>query len=128
MKINLRNIIAQTGENIAATYLVSHGYKVIYRNYRQPCGEIDLIVEKNQHLIFAEVKTRSSHSIASALDAVSYNKQKRITKTAQLYINQNPVFANHIFRFDVLVVFYYPDTDTYSVKHFEDAFLPVYSD
>lgn len=120
-----KQTIAQTGENVAAQYLVSHGYKVIYRNYRQPCGEIDLIVEKNQHLIFTEVKTRTSHSIAAALDSVSYKKQKRITKTAQLYINQNPVFANHIFRFDVVVVFYFPKTDTYSVQHFEDAFLPI---
>ena len=125
MNSKSRQIIAQTGEDIAAQYLVSNGYKVVYRNYRQPCGEIDLIVEKNQHLIFAEVKTRTSHSIAAALDSVSYKKQKRITKTAQIYINQNQVFANYIFRFDVLVVFHFPQTDTYSVKHFEDAFLPI---
>jgi len=120
--------LASTGESVAASFLVSAGYKVVYRNYRQPCGEIDLIVEKNQRLIFVEVKTRTYHSITSALASVSYYKRKRITRTAQVYINQNPDYANHIFRFDVIVVFYFPATDTYSIKHYEDAFYPVFDD
>jgi len=113
------------GENIAATHLISCGYTVICRNYLKPCGEIDLIVEKDQHLIFCEVKTRTSHSINSALASVSYTKQKKLTRTALEYINQFPGFANHQFRFDVLIVFYYPHNESFSVRHFEDAFLPI---
>ncbi|MDD4310104.1 MAG: YraN family protein [Candidatus Cloacimonetes bacterium] len=113
------------GESIAATHLINSGYAVVCRNFRQACGEIDLIVEKDQRLIFCEVKTRTSHYMEMALASVAYTKQKKISKTAQIYINQNPRFCNHIFRFDVLVVFYFSDTDTLSVHHFEDAFFPI---
>jgi len=116
------------GENVAASHLISCGYTVVCRNYRKPCGEIDLIVEKDQRLIFCEVKTRSSHSITDALASVSYTKQKRLTRTALEYINQFPIFANHQFQFDVLVVFYYRSTESFSVHHLENAFLPVLND
>lgn len=116
------------GENIAAQHLASCGYTIICRNFRKQCGEIDLIVEKDQHLIFCEVKTRTSHYLESALASVAYTKQKKITRTAQIYINQNPQYGNYIFRFDVLVVFYYPNTDTFAVHHLEDAFFPVLDD
>lgn len=113
------------GEDLAVKHLVSAGYTLVCRNYRQTCGEIDVIVEKNQRLVFCEVKTRSYHSISHALDAVSFSKQKKLSKTAQIYINQNPQFHNHQFRFDIIVVIFDSGMDTFSVKHFEDAFLPV---
>jgi putative endonuclease len=117
--------LAILGENIAASHLSRCGYAVVCRNFRKPCGEIDLIVEKDQRLIFCEVKTRTSHSIETALSSVAYSKQKKISRTAQSYVSQNPRFNNHIFRFDVLVVFYYPTTDSFKVHHFEDAFFPI---
>jgi len=110
------------GEDLAVRYLVSKGYTVICRNYRKRYGEIDIIVEKDQHLVFCEVKTRTSHSISWALASIGFSKQRKISRTAQLYINENPQFAKHIFRFDVLLVFYYENTDTFEIKHFENAF------
>ncbi len=116
------------GEDIATKHLLSCGYTLVCRNYRKPGGEIDIIVEKNQRLIFCEVKTRTSHSLDLALASVSYRKQQKITQTALLYINDNPQYSNYLFRFDVLVLFYSANTETFSVKHFEDAFLPVVTD
>ncbi len=112
----------KTGESIATKFLASNGYTIICQNYRLRCGEIDIIVEKDQHLIFVEVKSRTSPYLNAALASVSYSKQKRISRTAQLYINENPIFANHYFRFDVIVVNYCREQDTYSVTHLEDAF------
>ena len=119
---------SRIGEDLAARYLVTNGYSVVCRNYRKRYGEIDLIVEKDQHLIFCEVKTRTSHSIESALASVSFSKQRKITRAAQLYINENPNFGNYIFRFDVILVFYYKSTDTFKVIHYEDAFPPLLDD
>lgn len=116
------------GEDIATKHLLSCGYALVCRNYRKAGGEIDIIVEKNQRLIFCEVKTRTSHSLFTALASVSYRKQQRITQTALKYINENPQYNNYLFRFDVLVLFYSPATETFSVKHYEDAFLPVLTD
>ena len=120
--------LAQIGEDLACQYLITAGYRVVCRNYRCRWGEIDIIVEKDQHLIFVEVKTRTCHSLAAALDNISYRKQVRISKTAQLYCNQNPCFGKHQTRFDAIVVFHYKGDNTFSIKHLVDAFLPILPD
>ncbi|MCB5270384.1 MAG: YraN family protein [Candidatus Cloacimonetes bacterium] len=120
--------LARMGENVAASYLVTDGYSVVCRNFRVKQGEIDLIVEKNQQLIFVEVKTRSYHSIVSALANVNYRKQVHITRVALEYCRQNPQFDNYNTRFDVIIVLRDKRNDSFSVKHFSDAFLPVLGD
>jgi putative endonuclease len=120
--------ISKIGENIAAKHLASNGYTIVCSNFRKRCGEIDIIVEKDQHLVFVEVKTRTSHSMLTALASVSHSKQLRITRTAQEYLNLNKHYCNHNFRFDVIVVFYHKYSDTFSVHHMEDAFCPILED
>lgn len=120
--------LAHLGENVAASYLVTNGYRVNCRNFRVQQGEIDLIVEKDQQLIFVEVKTRSYHSMDSAIANVNHQKQIHISRVAQIYCKQNPQFDKHNTRFDVIVVFHDSRHDTFSVKHFSDAFLPVFED
>ncbi len=113
------------GENISAKHLISKGYEIIATNYRSRYGEIDIVATLNDTLVFVEVKTRRNHSMTGALSTVSHTKQKRISLTAQYYINQNPLPDNINTRFDVIILFYYEDTDTFQVHHFEDAFLPI---
>ncbi|MCB5265860.1 MAG: YraN family protein [Candidatus Cloacimonetes bacterium] len=120
--------LARLGENVAASYLVSNGYSVVCKNFRVQQGEIDLIVEKNQQLIFVEVKTRSYHSMDSVLANVNYRKQLHISRVAQEYCRQNPQFDNYNTRFDVIIVFRDKIHGSFSVKHFIDAFLPVSED
>ncbi|MDI3504332.1 MAG: putative endonuclease [Candidatus Cloacimonadota bacterium] len=117
--------LGQLGENLAAKFLVSNGYKLLCRNFRIKQGEIDLIVEKDQQLIFVEVKTRSYHSMQSAIANVSYRKQAHISRVAQVYCKQNPQFDKYNTRFDVIIVFYNAREDSCSIKHLVDAFLPV---
>jgi len=84
IKYSLQNF-SRIGEDLAARYLVTNGYSVVCRNFRKRCGEIDLIVEKDQHLIFCEVKTRTSHSIESALSSVSFSKQTVLLSSRGCY-------------------------------------------
>ncbi len=125
MTINSKQELAKIGENLAGKYLLSKGYKVLCRNYRTKQGEIDLIVEKDQQLIFVEVKSRRYHSIDSAVASVSYRKQLHITKVAQVYCKQNPHFDKHNTRFDVIVLLYNARTEEFTIHHMIDAFLPV---
>ncbi len=125
MKSYSKTDLASLGENLAAKYLERQGYTLVCRNFRGSQGEIDLIVEKDQQLIFVEVKTRSYHTITSALENISYRKQLRITRTALLYTKQNPQFDKHNTRFDAIVVLHDKRDDTCSVHHLPDAFLPV---
>ena len=53
------------GEDAAAEELVRRGHRIIERNYRKPCGEIDIISEINGFIVFTEVKTRKQHGIGA---------------------------------------------------------------
>lgn len=120
-----KNDLAKAGEEAAANYMLHKGYRIICRNFRVQQGEIDLIVEKDQQLIFVEVKTRKYHSIESAIASVNYRKQAHISRVAQIYCSQNPQYRNHNTRFDVITALYDDSIESFSIKHFEDAFLPV---
>ncbi len=68
--------------------LVRRGHRIIERNYRKPCGEIDIISEINGFIVFTEVKTRKLNSIVSGLEAVDTLKRSRIIRTADCYLNE----------------------------------------
>lgn len=114
-----------TGEDLAAIYLTRKGYEIVCKNFRTKLGEIDLIVQNKDNLVFVEVKTRSKHSMKQALMSISYTKQKRISLTAQRYITQNPDCVKPKIRFDIVVLLHYPDTNSFKIEHLENAFVPV---
>ena len=75
------------GEEIAASFLERQGFQILERNYRCRLGEIDLIVEKDQKILFVEVKTRHSVQGVSPLELVPYGKQRHISRAAQHYLS-----------------------------------------
>ena len=114
-----------TGEELAAKYLATKGYTILCRNFRTEVGEIDIVAQTPSTLVFVEVKTRSKHSIKLALMNINYTKQKRITLSAQRYINSYPDYVKPRIRFDIIILLFFSDTDTYKIMHLEDAFTPV---
>ncbi|MBP7204955.1 MAG: YraN family protein [Candidatus Cloacimonetes bacterium] len=116
--------IFHVGEDLAAKFLEKKGYTILRRNYRAKTGEIDIIATHEDVLVFVEVKTRSKHSIRQALMNVSHTKRKRISLTAQRYIIQEPDCVKTRIRFDIIVLLYFSNTDSYQIEHLEDAFLP----
>ena len=83
------NPIAILGEDKACEYLKKLGFKIIERNFRKGYGEIDIVAidqsEKEKVLVFVEVKTRTSNSYGSPLEAITYWKLKSLIRTAQYY-------------------------------------------
>jgi len=124
MDIKSQSKLAKQGESLAAQYMIAHGYYIATRNYHSAYGEIDFIALKTDEIIFAEVKTRKNHSLKSAEDSITMAKQKKITLTAMHFLAQNPQYSHLSCRFDVLIVFQYPD-DTYKILHYPDAFKPT---
>ena len=121
-----QNAFFHIGEDIAAKFLLNKGYELLCKNFRIRNGEIDIIMRSDTHLIFVEVKTRRFHSIDAALQTVTWTKRRNISRTAQEYINQNPDYAKLQTRFDIVLVFYDEASNSFSVKHFPDAFYPVF--
>lgn len=65
------------GELIAEVFLKNQGYRIRDKNYLEKSGEIDLIVEKGQYIIFVEVKFRNNLDYGYPREAVTVSKQKR---------------------------------------------------
>ena len=109
------------GEEYTVRYLKKNGYRILERNFRLKCGEIDIIAQKGEYIIFTEVKTRAANFLARPYEAVDRRKIAKILKTAAIYIAQNQLDA--YFRFDVSEVF----TDLNSgkvtgINYIENAF------
>lgn len=116
----MNNASGCIGENYAADYLKDKGYRIITRNYHSRFGEIDIIAENKEFIVFAEVKTREKNYEVSPLEAVSVGKQKKIWKTALLYLQSNPSDLQP--RFDVIGITTQADYKILSIEHIENAF------
>lgn len=99
-----RHQLGKTGEEIAAAFLVKAGYQIINRNFRiKKLGEIDIVAEEKNDLVFIEVKNRSDLSFGLPQEAVNSNKQHRLIKLALMYIKMKNIKSKNI-RFDVLAI------------------------
>lgn len=98
-----RATLGQSGEDLAADYLVRAGYTILVRNYRQNSGEIDIIAEEKGTLVFIEVKTRKNLAFGSPAAAVTPRKQRQISKVAQEYLMRHNLFDRPA-RFDVVSI------------------------
>ncbi|MBI3282497.1 YraN family protein [Candidatus Curtissbacteria bacterium] len=75
--------LGKHGEDIAARYLLKHGYKIIDRNFRIRGGEIDIVAIEKNTLVVVEVKTRTSLPPGERIDVVTVD----FTDTEQPKIN-----------------------------------------
>jgi len=97
-----RQTLGKWGESQAADYLQTHGLRIICRNYRCPLGEIDIIAQDGDCLVFCEVKTRSSNKYGLPQEAVVWTKQQKIAKVASWYLGSQEVTMD--IRFDVVAI------------------------
>lgn len=94
--------IGVEAENRALTFLENQGFHLIAKNFLTPLGEIDLIGQIADVLIFVEVKARKSAQFGSALEMVTKSKQIKVRKTAQVFLQQYPHYHHAECRFDVI--------------------------
>ncbi len=78
--------IGKLGEKLACQHLNRHGYKIIGNNFRIKSGEIDIICQKNEKLVFVEVKTRTSLIFGFPEEAFDGRKQARFNKAVNRYL------------------------------------------
>lgn len=114
--------IGAYGERIAASYLKKHRYKIVECNFHSAHGEIDIIAQNKEYLVFVEVKARRDdpkHFADYGLpcEAVNKTKQQHILYTARLYLEKHP--CDKAVRFDVVEVYL---SERPHVRHIENAF------
>jgi putative endonuclease len=89
-------------EELAATFLQKQGLVIHAKNYRCKLGEIDLIMQHADTLVFIEVRLRTHEAFAKAAESVTIHKQQKIIKTAQFYLQQHQLTDKVNCRFDVV--------------------------
>lgn len=91
------------GEKIAQGYLLNKGYEILDTNFYTKKGEIDIIAQKDNCIVFFEVKTRSNLEYGTPAMAVNYTKKKHIKSSAKVFLQLNRLHGHDV-RFDVIEV------------------------
>ena len=117
-------LFGKTGEDKVAQFLRRRGYIIIKRNWRDKrYGEIDIIAENDDYIVFVEVKTRAAHSIVSGAEAVDYGKMHRIRNAAAMFMKR--LNSEKEIRIDVAEVIVYTSGDgsnKWELKYIKSAF------
>lgn len=114
------NEIGKRGEKIACDYLVNNGYKIIKRNFHfGKLGELDIIAEKDNYIVFVEVKIQCTDSFGDAHFWITPQKQKKLRKAAEGFFYVNKI-QNKDCRFDAIFIDFREDPPI--VDHIENAF------
>ena len=95
--------VGQDWERLAEKHLRKAGYRIRDRNVRMKVGEIDIIAEEKGILCFIEVKGRSSLAFGAPAEAITLEKQRRIYRAAEIYL-QRERLGDSICRFDVVAI------------------------
>lgn len=105
-------------ENIARHYFIRYCYQITQRNFRYGSSEIDLIVQKNNLLIFVEVKSKSAIGFGEPEKNIRPGQIERIKTAAEAF----QVLANweKDIRFDTILLTFFPQA--IKIEHFKDAF------
>ncbi len=91
-------------EERAWQHLRAHGARLLQRNFRSRRGEIDLIVQDRDSVVFVEVRYRGNPDYGSGAESVDPRKQKRLIACAQHYLQSYPHMAQLPCRFDVVAI------------------------
>lgn len=83
-------------------YLQRHGLILLKTNFHCRFGEIDLILQDADVIVFAEVRLRTNHYFGGAAASITQAKQARIVKAAQLYLQE--LSSQPPCRFDVVLL------------------------
>ena len=78
-------LIGKIGEEMASNFVKKQGYKIIEKNFRIRGGEIDLIAQDGDTLVYIEVKTRTTHAFGLPEESVGFHKLKFLERAAKFY-------------------------------------------
>lgn len=112
----------QKAEQLAAKYLRKQGVRILDRNKRYACGELDIVASDGISHIFVEVKYRTSTEFGSASEMVSKGKQMKLVRAAKLWLQENDPSETKACRFDVIAINDSKSLD--GIEWIKNAFTP----
>ena len=89
-------------EKKACAFLQAKGLHLVDRNYHSPFGEIDLIMQDKNEVVFIEVRSRSYDTFGTAIESINHIKQQKVIKSAVCYLQKRKWLDKVNYRFDVV--------------------------
>ena len=78
--------LGQWGEGQARLHLESKGYRIVAKNFRTRAGEIDIVAQQDDELVFVEVKTRRGESFGRADESITHARAERLAEVAEEFM------------------------------------------
>ena len=80
-----RQRVGRLGEEAAQRFLKKRGYRIRETGFRCPRGEIDIVAQRKDWLVFVEVRTRSSPDFGTPEESITQTKKERLIASALTY-------------------------------------------
>lgn len=115
-----RQLRGRRGEQVAEEFLRARGYVILARNYRVSFGEVDIVAQDRQTVVFVEVRTHTGGAFGDPLASVNVRKQRQIAKAAWHYLARNGLLEREA-RFDVVGI-RWEENEQARLTHIKSAF------
>ena len=112
--------VGATGERLAVDYLKGLGYEILQRNFRCRQGEIDIIAQRDDCLVFIEVRTKKGREFGTPEESITSSKKEKLIALAEAYL-QTLTRPPLSWRIDVVAVELAPDGGLLRLDHIENA-------
>ena len=94
--------LGRKAESFTAKMMQGENYKIVAHNVNYPCGEIDLIAQNRQQIVFVEVRSRASSEFGLPEETVGRNNQQKIIAAEKLWVQKNDPSGEYQCRFDMI--------------------------
>ena len=115
-----RQSLGRLGERLAADALEKRGYRILEQNFRCRYGEIDLVAEDGQDLVFVEVKTRRGTLYGRPEEAITSHKARKLQEVAGYYLDLHQL-PDCAWRIDVVAVQFSPTGKLEEIRVYQHA-------
>jgi len=106
------------GEDLARVFLNACGFECLVSRYRKPGGEIDLVMRRDQLLVFVEVKTRSTVGFGLPEEALTSSQSIRLRRLARHYLYEHSGGGAKEYRFDLVAVEFGREGNSCQLRHY----------
>ena len=111
-----RQRLGASGDRLAASWLEARGYRILNRNWRCPSGELDLVAELADELVFVEVKTRRGSAMGAPDEAITPAKRRHLIASTQEYLMAHAM-EQRPHRIDVVAIELAPGGRLLGIRH-----------
>ena len=101
---NYRSEFGRMAEDLALRFLQKHDMTLLERNFRSRFGEIDLIMQENNTIIFVEVRSRKNKAFLHPAETIDSSKRNKIRRTSQVFMQRTSAGNRYDWRFDVITL------------------------